>query len=328
MIKKIKKRLGSVKIPVRERIFNAGYGIGASIVILGALFKLVHWNYANEMLIVGMITEAIIFAISAFEKPLKTYEWDKIIDFENGKLDMQIDPNLLGSIAAQAGTAVAPSYSQAVPLQQAPQTSQAPQVVQAPQTAPNAYPGVTNVEGLSDDDAQRLSQSIQNLAKTASQLNDIAEFSLETERFANNIRKVSENTTRYAQNQESLIDSTQNLQEIYQRIGMDTEKIEVNTREYRSRVERINSNLAGMNSIYEIQLKDIHAQSVYFHNQSEISKKMAVDMNNITGEMSKLLEVSDDFSLATEKLKTNANELADNIAKLNGIYGNMLNAMN
>lgn len=328
MIKTIKRKLGSVKIPVRERIFNAGYGIGASIVILGALFKLVHWNYANEMLIVGMITEAIIFAISAFEKPLKTYEWDKVIDFENGKLDMQIDPNLFGNIAAQAGSAVTPPYSQTVPMQQAPQASQAPQVIQAPQTAPNAYPGVTNVEGLSDDDAQRLSQSIQNLAKTASQLNDIAEFSLETERFANNIRKVSENTSRYAQSQESLIDSTQNLQEIYQRIGMDTEKIEVNTREYRSRVERINSNLAGMNSIYEIQLKDIHAQSVYFHNQSEISKKMAVDMNNITGEMSKLLEVSDDFSLATEKLKTNANELADNIAKLNGIYGNMLNAMN
>lgn len=328
MIKTIKRKLGSVKIPVRERIFNAGYGIGASIVILGALFKLVHWNYANEMLIVGMITEAIIFAISAFEKPLKTYEWDKVIDFENGKLDMQIDPNLFGNIAAQAGSAVAPSYSQVVPLQQAPQTTQAPQTAQSPQTAPNAFPGVTNVEGLSDDDAQRLSQSIQNLAKTAGQLNDIAEFSLETERFANNIRKVSENTTRYAQSQESLIDSTQNLQEIYQRIGMDTEKIEVNTREYRSRVERINSNLAGMNSIYEIQLKDIHAQSVYFHNQSEISKKMAVDMNNITGEMSKLLEVSDEFSLATEKLKTNANELADNIAKLNGIYGNMLNAMN
>lgn len=331
MIKTIKKKLGSVKIPVKERIFNAGYGIGASIVILGALFKLVHWEYANEMLIVGMITEAIIFAISAFEKPLKTYEWDKVIDFENGKLDMQIDPNLFGNIATQAGSTAAPSYGQVAPSQQAQQTmqaSQAPQAVQAPQTVPNAYPGVSNVEGLSDDDAQRLSQSIQNLAKTAGQLNDIAEFSLETERFANNIRKVSENTTRYAQNQEMLIDSTQNLQEIYQRIGMDTEKIEVNTREYRSRVERINSNLAGMNSIYEIQLKDIHAQSVYFHNQSEISKKMAVDMNNITGEMSKLLEVSDEFSLATEKLKTNANELADNIAKLNGIYGNMLNAMN
>jgi len=43
--------------------------------------------------------------------------------------------------------------------------------------------------------------------------------------------------------------------------------------------------------------------------------------------MSKLKNVSDDFSSATEKLKTNANELADNIAKLNSIYGNMLNSM-
>ena len=47
----------------------------------------------------------------------------------------------------------------------------------------------------------------------------------------------------------------------------------------------------------------------------------------VTGEIGKLKNVSDDFSLATQKLKTNANELADNIAKLNSIYGNMLNSM-
>ncbi|MDX9748998.1 MAG: hypothetical protein RBT57_10905, partial [Paludibacter sp.] len=142
------------------------------------------------------------------------------------------------------------------------------------------------------------------------------------------IQHISQNTARYAESQESLVEATGKLQQIYERIGEDTEKIEVNTQEYRNKVERINSNLAGMNSIYEIQLKDIHAQSVHFHNQTEISKKMTDEMRLVTGEIGKLKNVSDDFSLATEKLKHNANELADNIAKLNQIYGNMLNAMN
>lgn len=302
------KKMGSVKITTKDRLFNAGYGIGASIVIMGVLFKLMYWEGANVMLTVGLVTEALIFAMSAFERPLKTYEWDKVIDFESGKIDLQLD----GTSNINNQMAPAPHTSGNSP---------------ATQEAPPAFPGVTNIEGLSDEDAQKLNKSIQNLTHTASQLNEIASFSLETEKFASSIRNISENTSKYAQSQEALIDATTNLQDIYQRIGEDTEKIEVNTQEYRSKVERINSNLAGMNSIYEIQLKDIHAQSVHFHNQTEISKKLSEEMSLVTGEISKLKNVSGDFSLATDKLKTNANELADNIAKLNSIYGNMLNAM-
>jgi len=304
------KKMGSVKITTKDRLFNAGYGIGASVVIMGVLFKLMYWEGANIMLTVGLVTEALIFAMSAFERPLKTYEWDKVIDFESGKIDLQLDgaPNI-NNQSAPATPPVGSNYP-ASGQQQAP-----------------VFPGVTNIEGLSDEDAQKLNKSIQNLTHTASQLNEIASFSLETEKFAASIRNISENTSKYAQSQEALIDATTNLQDIYQRIGDDTQKIEVNTQEYRSKVERINSNLAGMNSIYEIQLKDIHAQSVHFHNQTEISKKLSEEMSQVTGEISKLKNVSGDFSLATEKLKTNANELADNIAKLNSIYGNMLNAM-
>ena len=54
------------------------YGIGAAIVILGALFKIQHWTGADEMLIVGLGTEAIIFFVSAFEKPPKTFDWSLV----------------------------------------------------------------------------------------------------------------------------------------------------------------------------------------------------------------------------------------------------------
>lgn len=314
------KKLGSVKITAKDRLFNAGYGIGASVVIMGVLFKLMYWEGANLMLMVGLITEALIFAMSAFERPLKTYEWDKVIDFESGKLDLQIDTS---NFVQPPFTGNQASVNENIVENQPAANNVAPAANPA-----GTYPSPLNVEGLSDDDAQALSQSIQNLARTAAQLNDIAANSLETEKYANTLRSIAENTSKYAGSQESLMNATQNLQEIYQRIGTDTEKIEINTREYRSRVERINSNLAGMNSIYEIQLKDIHSQSVHFHNQAEISKKLSEEMTLVTGEMGKLKNVSDDFSLATDKLRTNANELAENIAKLNSIYGNMLNAMN
>ncbi len=51
------------------------YGIGAAIVIIGALFKIQHWPFAGLMLTVGLGTEAVIFFFSAFEPIHEEYDW-------------------------------------------------------------------------------------------------------------------------------------------------------------------------------------------------------------------------------------------------------------
>ncbi|GCD76732.1 gliding motility protein GldL [Thermaurantimonas aggregans] len=51
------------------------YGFGAAVVILGAMFKILHWPGADIMLIAGLSTEAVIFFFSAFEKPAPEYDW-------------------------------------------------------------------------------------------------------------------------------------------------------------------------------------------------------------------------------------------------------------
>jgi len=51
------------------------YGLGAAVVIMGALFKILHLKGADLMLIIGLTTEAVIFAISAFEAQPKDYDW-------------------------------------------------------------------------------------------------------------------------------------------------------------------------------------------------------------------------------------------------------------
>jgi len=54
------------------------YGIGASIVIVGALFKIQHWEGAGLMLTVGLLTEAVIFFFSAFEPPHEEVDWSLV----------------------------------------------------------------------------------------------------------------------------------------------------------------------------------------------------------------------------------------------------------
>lgn len=66
----------------QKKLFNMAYGLGASIVILGALFKILHWELGplngGILLAVGLITEAIIFAISAFEPVDDDLDWSLV----------------------------------------------------------------------------------------------------------------------------------------------------------------------------------------------------------------------------------------------------------
>ena len=56
-------------------ITNMVYGLGAAIVIVGALFKIQHWPFASAILTVGMVVEALVFTWSAFEKQSDDLDW-------------------------------------------------------------------------------------------------------------------------------------------------------------------------------------------------------------------------------------------------------------
>lgn len=61
---------------------NFAYGMGAAVVIIGALMKITHFSFGfltgNLMLTIGLVTEAIIFALSAFDPPGEDYAWEEV----------------------------------------------------------------------------------------------------------------------------------------------------------------------------------------------------------------------------------------------------------
>ncbi|MCH2196159.1 gliding motility protein GldL [Kordia sp.] len=57
---------------------NMVYGLGAAIVIVGALFKIQHWPYGSEILTLGMIVEALVFTYSAFERQSDELDWSLV----------------------------------------------------------------------------------------------------------------------------------------------------------------------------------------------------------------------------------------------------------
>ena len=80
----------------KEAVYNFIYSFGAAIVIIGALFKLTHWSLGpltgNVTLAIGLITEAIIFIIFAFDAPKteESYAWENVYP---ELLDKEASPN-------------------------------------------------------------------------------------------------------------------------------------------------------------------------------------------------------------------------------------------
>ncbi len=62
----------------KKQMFNMAYGLGAAVVILGALFKIAHYPGGTIMLTIGMVVEAAVFALSAFESVDDDLDWTKV----------------------------------------------------------------------------------------------------------------------------------------------------------------------------------------------------------------------------------------------------------
>ncbi len=91
-----------VQSKTKKKLFNIAYNVGASIVILGALFKLNHisfgWLNGSNVLAVGLIAEALIFFFSAFDSVEDELDWSKVYpELEEEGLSSENDRKKLGA---------------------------------------------------------------------------------------------------------------------------------------------------------------------------------------------------------------------------------------
>ena len=63
---------------INKKVMNFAYGMGAAVVIVGALFKIQHWPGASAMLIIGLGVEAFIFGLSAFDPVDNELDWSLV----------------------------------------------------------------------------------------------------------------------------------------------------------------------------------------------------------------------------------------------------------
>ena len=234
-----------------QRFFNFAYSIGAAVVIWGALFKILHLPGGNTLLSIGMGTEVLMFLLTAFDKPEKTYKWEEVfpvlathdpddrVEMGGGGGGIYINN---GGGAAEAGAPVEGVIDGVA-------AAQARSAVGLP----------AGIE-LSEDDTRSLSESIAKMSAASDQLSRMAELTDATQQYLSQMSTISDQMQRLAETTTALNQVSETLLQSYRAITDNSESINQSSTGYVQQMEDLNKNISGLNTIYEIQLKSISSQ--------------------------------------------------------------------
>ncbi len=275
------------------------YGFGAAVVLVGALFKIQHYPGASLMLVVGLLTEALIFFFSAFEPLHEEIDWTLVY------------PELAGLDEIEENVKVSKTES-----------------VAKGKTAIERFDELLEKSG-GDNLFEKLGVSLGALNNTAKNLTDISDATVATDNYAKSMNaaagSVGNLINTYEKSAESINGATSKIAnsistsgESYQTLisGLNSsfESIGKNATEQSKQQELLAKNLSALNSVYEMQLKN--------------SDSNLQATEHITSGINKIMQDLKDTASDVAQYKDEISKLSKNLAALNTVYGNMLSAMN
>lgn len=269
-----------------QTFLNYAYSWGASVVILGTLFKLTHLPGANIMLFAGMGTEVFVFFISAFDRPfdktqegrdLPTHIDEEEIDREEAEAEAAYNAGVQGSViigggaagtgAGVAGSGAGVSGGGTIIIGGGAASAAASATAQASEGAAQTVAGGTQtVAGgtqtvVSPEAAQTAAAAAELAAnhEVAMQLADAqANYLDELKRLTETLQKVSDQSVRLTRDSEEM--------------------------------ENLNRTLTGICKIYEMQLKGASQQIGTIDQINEQSKRMAEQIEQLNGIYARMIE--------------------------------------
>ena len=317
------------------------YGWGASVVILGALFKINHYPYANEMLIAGMGTEAIIFFFSAFEPPYVEPDWSLVYPElagmyhgdETKKLNKKKPVDELDDMLKKANIDQQLIQRLGEGFTKLSDTTAKMSDIANVASANNEY--VSNVKNASKS-VENLSKSYSMTAETLQKdagassqyLTSLKSAADSAASLSSSYKEASETmkndvnvTKEFTSSLKTAMQSANNLAQQYTQTAETLSKSAkmldfsaVDGKSYNEQLQKIANNLSALNSVYELQMQKSNEQ---INTSSKVNATMAEMLKNIKESSDMMGSYKDQMNLLTQR-----------ITALNEIYGGMLSAMN
>lgn len=257
-----------------QTFLNYAYSWGASIVILGALFKLTHLPGANFMLFAGMGTEAFVFFLSAFDRP-----FDKTADgrdipthvteeyLETGKVTYGETEGAAASAAGQTIIIGGGSFSGGAGVSASSSSVAGSESEGAEQIGESVAAAVAPGAGFSESGAAVAGATIAggNTAWVAGQQGVTPE--------------MADAQNNYVEELKKLVETLEKVNEQSTRLTRDSEEM-----------ENLNRTLTGISKVYEMQLKGASQQIGTIDQINEQSRKMAQQIEQLNKIYARMIE--------------------------------------
>jgi gliding motility-associated protein GldL len=254
------------------------YGIGAAVVILGALFKIMHWPGAGPMLVVGLSAEAVIFIFSAFEPIHEDPNWELVYPELALGSDENFDPSELQAGGNRGGnTGITGELDKM--LEEA---------------------------NIDSELLERLGEGMRSLGENAAQLKGVSSAAAATDSYVDSLQAASDKVATLSESYERASVAIS---------GMTSATEEGQS--FGEQMQKVSKNLSALNNVYELQLKgssshleatekfqgqvtdmmqnlsdSVEDTKMYKENMSMLAKNLT-DLNNVYGNMLKAMTVRD-----------------------------------
>ena len=280
-----------------KRAVGMVYSIGAAVVIVGALFKIMHWPGASTVLIAGMCTEALLFMIGCLDKPHPEFHWHEVFP---QLLGHGTEPGLLAEMQARPkptlmGGAEGSSFA--------------------------------SVPALNEKELESLKAGIGNLAKTAAQLSELSTVATATNKLTSKLDAASDAAEQFVSAGKIISEKSDALGSVYAQVTQDMQNVAKGTKEYEVKVADVAKQLTSLNAVYELQLQTLQKQVEAYKAQTEKVTGATAQVETLTATVKQMTDAAGNALKSQEAYVAGAKQLANQVADLNKVYGNMLNAL-
>ncbi|MBO7599190.1 MAG: gliding motility protein GldL [Bacteroidales bacterium] len=253
------------------------YGIGASIVIVGALFKIQHYPGASAMLMIGLLTEAVIFAFSAFDPLPVEYHWQNVYP------ELLTDPD---DLEEEGGAPVSKNKLMGAA---------------APTSDGKAFAELNKmIEDCAGKNVfQNLGQNFAKFNESVTDLKDVANSAAASKDFEANLRTASDSlksaSTAFSSingTAEDVSNAMGNASAAFSKAAdLDFSALKDGNDKYSKNITSLNGNIEAINSVFELQLGDFDTVIQKLRDSVKGANTYATEVNKLGQNLAALNDV-------------------------------------
>ncbi len=256
------------------------YGLGAAVVIIGALFKIMHWPFAGLLLTIGLLTEAVIFIFSAFEPLHEDPNWELVYPELALAHDEEFDVHAYISEKGTNGVMSGGGGSTTGITEQ--------------------FDSLLEDAKIDAELLNRLGDGIRSLSENAEGLKAVSGAAAATDNYVSSLETASEQVQSLSGTYERASESI---------LGLTTGAEEGAT--FGEQMQKVSTNLASLNAVYELQLK---GSSAHLEATDKFQKQVVEMMSNLSDSVEDTKLYKENMAMLSRNL-TDLNQVYGNMLK-------------